>query len=110
MHGEGGRLRWHGKGGRLRRQGVSFGVVGLSGTVLNTALVYVFYGLLRWPLPFAVVLASELAIFNNYRERFVTAILAVKTALFDITSRPSHRDGAIQGPTKDPPARSSPTL
>src|SRR2546428_13595853 len=55
-----------GEGYRLSRQGVSFGVVGLSGTVLNTGLVYVLYGLLRWPLPLAVALATEVAILNNY--------------------------------------------
>src|SRR5947208_12641697 len=55
-----------GKGYRLRAQGVSFGVVGLSGTALNASLVYLLHGLLHWPLPVAVALASELAIFNNY--------------------------------------------
>jgi dolichol-phosphate mannosyltransferase len=55
-----------GKGYRLRTQGLIFGLVGLSGTVLNTGLVYVLHGLLRWPLPLAVALASELAILNNY--------------------------------------------
>lgn len=51
---------------QLRTQGVSFGVVGLSGVILNTGLVYVLHGLLHWPLPLAVALASELAILNNY--------------------------------------------
>jgi dolichol-phosphate mannosyltransferase len=55
-----------GKGYRLGTQGIIFGLVGLSGTVLNTGLVYVLHGLLRWPLPLAVALASELAILNNY--------------------------------------------
>src|SRR5437868_886964 len=55
-----------GKGYRLGREGVSFGVVGLSGTVLNTGLVYALYGHLHWPLPLAVALATELAILNNY--------------------------------------------
>ena len=55
-----------GKGYRLRAQGVSFGIVGLSGTALNASLVYLLHGLLHWPLPVAVALASELAIFNNY--------------------------------------------
>src|SRR5919201_864743 len=55
-----------GKGYRLRRQGIIFGLVGLSGTVLNTGLVYVLHGHLRWPLPLAVALGSELAILNNY--------------------------------------------
>ena len=55
-----------GKGYQLRTQGIIFGIVGLSGTVLNTGLVYVLYGHLRWPLPLAVALASELAILNNY--------------------------------------------
>ena len=55
-----------GMGQRLRTQGVLVGVVGLSGTALNAGLVYVLYGLLRWPLPLAVALASELAILNNY--------------------------------------------
>jgi dolichol-phosphate mannosyltransferase len=51
---------------RLRARGVSFGAVGLSGAVVNTSLVYALHGLLRWPLPLAVVLATELAILNNY--------------------------------------------
>ena len=54
------------KGYRLRMQGIIFGIMGLSDTVLNTGLVYVFYGYLRWPLPLPVALASELAILNNY--------------------------------------------
>ena len=54
------------KGYQLRTQGIIFGLVGLSGTVLNTGLVYVLHGHLRWPLPLAVALASELAILNNY--------------------------------------------
>ena len=56
----------HRKGDRLRAQGIIFGLVGLSGTVLNTGLVYVLHGHLRWPLPLAVALGSELAILNNY--------------------------------------------
>jgi putative flippase GtrA len=55
-----------GKGYRLRTQGVIFGVVGLSGTVLNTCLVYVLHGLVRRPLPVAAALASEPAVLNNY--------------------------------------------
>jgi putative flippase GtrA len=55
-----------GKGYRLRTQGVIFGVVGLSGTVLNTCPVYVLHGLVRWPLPAAAALASEPAVLNNY--------------------------------------------
>jgi hypothetical protein len=55
-----------GKGYRLRTQGVIFGVVGLSGTVLNTCPVYVLHGLVRRPLPAAAALASEPAVLNNY--------------------------------------------
>ena len=55
-----------GLGHRLRAQGISFGVVGLSGTVVNASLVYLLHGLLHWPLPVAVVVASEVAIFNNF--------------------------------------------
>jgi putative flippase GtrA len=51
---------------RLRAQGISFGVVGLSGTVVNASLVYLLHGLLHWSLPVAVVVASEVAIFNNF--------------------------------------------
>jgi len=47
-----------GTGYQWRTQGVIVGVVGLSGTVLNTGLVYVLYALLRWPLPVALALAS----------------------------------------------------
>jgi putative flippase GtrA len=56
----------NGEGHRLRAQGVSFGVVGLSGVVVNASLVYLLHGLLHWSLPVTVVLASELAIVNNY--------------------------------------------
>ena len=56
----------NGEGHRLRVQGVSFGVVGLSGFVVNASLVYLLHGLLHWFLPVAVVLATELAIVNNY--------------------------------------------
>jgi putative flippase GtrA len=55
-----------GLGHRLRAQGISFGVVGLSGTVVNASLVYLLHGLLHWSLPVAVVVASEVAIFNNF--------------------------------------------
>ena len=58
-----------GKGYQVRTQGVIVGVVGLSGTVLNTGLVYVLYGLLRWPLPVALALASLL------RTRLSSAVL-----------------------------------
>lgn len=56
----------NGEGHRLRAQGVSFGAVGLSGFVVNASLVYLLHGLLHWSLPVTVVLASELAIVNNY--------------------------------------------
>lgn len=56
----------NGEGHRLRAQGVSFGVVGLTGFVVNASLVYLLHGLLHWFLPVTVVLASELAIVNNY--------------------------------------------
>ena len=56
----------NGEGHRLRAQGVGFGVVGLSGFVVNASLVYLLHGLLHWSLPVTVVLASELAILNNY--------------------------------------------
>ena len=56
----------NGEGHRLRAQGVSFGAVGLSGFVVNASLVYLVHGLLHWSLPVTVVLASELAIVNNY--------------------------------------------
>ena len=56
----------NGEGHRLRAQGVSFGVVGLTGFVVNASLVYLLHGLLHWSLPVTVVLASELAIVNNY--------------------------------------------
>ena len=56
----------NGEGHRLRVQGVSFGVVGLSGFVVNASLVYLLHGLLHWFLPVTVVLATELAIVNNY--------------------------------------------
>jgi putative flippase GtrA len=51
---------------QLAGRGVSFGVVGLSGVIVNTGLVYLLHGLWHWPLPLAVALASEVAIFNNY--------------------------------------------
>ncbi|HZS92644.1 MAG TPA: GtrA family protein [Chloroflexota bacterium] len=53
-------------GHRLRAQGISFGVVGLSGTVVNASLVYLLHGLLQWLLPVAVIVASEVAILNNF--------------------------------------------
>jgi putative flippase GtrA len=56
----------NGEGHRLRAQGVSFGVVGLSGFVVNASVVYLLHGLLHWSLPVTVALASELAIVNNY--------------------------------------------
>ena len=56
----------NGEGHRLRAQGVSFGVVGLTGFVVNASLVYLLHGLLHWFLPVTVILASELAIVNNY--------------------------------------------
>jgi dolichol-phosphate mannosyltransferase len=40
--------------------------VGLSGFVVNAGLVYLLHGLLHWSLPVTVILASELAIVNNY--------------------------------------------
>ena len=56
-------------GAHAGTQGVIVGVVGLSGTVLNTGLVYVLYDLLRWPLPVALALASLL------RTRLSSAVL-----------------------------------
>jgi dolichol-phosphate mannosyltransferase len=53
-------------GHRLRTQGISFGVVGLSGTVVNASLVFLLHGLLQWLLPVAVIVASEVAILNNF--------------------------------------------
>jgi dolichol-phosphate mannosyltransferase len=52
--------------GQLGRRGVGFGIVGLSGVIVNTALVYVLHGTWHWPLPLAVALATEMAMLNNY--------------------------------------------
>jgi putative flippase GtrA len=51
---------------QLGKRGVGFGIVGLSGVIVNTGLVYVLHGMWHWPLPLAVALASEMAILNNY--------------------------------------------
>lgn len=45
---------------------LKFAVVGGSGAVLNTAVLYVLYRRLQMPLVAASVLASELAVVSNY--------------------------------------------
>lgn len=54
------------KADRLRTRGLLFALVGLSGVAVNTAVVYVLHGHLRWPLPLAVASATAVAILNNY--------------------------------------------
>jgi putative flippase GtrA len=50
----------------LGRRAVRFGVVGLGGTGVNLAALYLFHGLLGWPTLVGVLLASELAAFHNF--------------------------------------------
>lgn len=45
---------------------VRFGVVGTSGVVVNNAVLFLFHGVLMWPLIPASVLAVEVAIVNNF--------------------------------------------
>src|SRR5579883_1089422 len=52
------RVSW----GRLFR----FGVVGLSGIVVNLVFVRLFFGHLHWSPSLAAALASELAVVNNF--------------------------------------------
>lgn len=45
---------------------VRFGVVGSSGVVVNSGLLYVFHGLAGWALVIASALAVEAAIISNF--------------------------------------------
>jgi putative flippase GtrA len=51
---------------RMRKWIPKFVVVGGSGTVLNTAVLYVLYRWLHMPLAAASALAVEVAVVNNY--------------------------------------------
>lgn len=51
---------------RLCCQALRFAAVGLSGTAVNVGLLSLLYGQLHWPLPIGVMLATELAVFNNF--------------------------------------------
>ena len=51
---------------RMRKWIAKFVVVGGSGTVLNTAVLYVLYRRLHLPLAAASALAVEVAVVNNY--------------------------------------------
>jgi dolichol-phosphate mannosyltransferase len=50
----------------LGTRAVRFGLVGLGGTGVNLAALYLFHGLLGWPTLSSVLLASELAILQNF--------------------------------------------
>ena len=50
----------------LGSRALRFGTVGLSGVAVNVALLALFHGVWRWPLPLGVVLASELAVLHNF--------------------------------------------
>jgi dolichol-phosphate mannosyltransferase len=50
----------------LGTRAVRFGLVGLGGTGVNLAALYLFHGLLGWPTLSGVLLASELAILQNF--------------------------------------------
>ncbi len=43
-----------------------FGLVGLSGVVVNLASLRLFHGLLGWTLPLSIGLASEVSILSNF--------------------------------------------
>lgn len=43
-----------------------FGLVGLSGLIVDMSMLYLFHGLLLWKLSFSAVLAAEIAIVNNF--------------------------------------------
>jgi len=47
-------------------QAFRFAVVGLSGVVVNMAVLGLCYGRLHWPLVSGVVCAAEVAMLNNY--------------------------------------------
>ncbi|MBX6773153.1 MAG: GtrA family protein [Chloroflexi bacterium] len=45
---------------------VRFGLVGLSGTLVNLAVVHVLFGTLHWPAVIASPVAVEVSVVNNF--------------------------------------------
>jgi len=51
---------------RTSLRALRFGLVGLSGVVVNLAALRLFHGLLGWTLPLSIGLASEASILSNF--------------------------------------------
>jgi len=65
------RLRLGGRLGQLHQRFpmqrfVRFGIVGLSGVVVDMALLYLLHSTLGWPLTRSKIVAAEVAILNNF--------------------------------------------
>ena len=52
--------------GRTSLRAIRFGLVGLSGAVVNLAALRLFHGWLGWTLPLSIGLSSELSILSNF--------------------------------------------